>query len=461
MNLNDIPLNSDDNQEGIAQELEQQRLQRDQLIPKDATDSQICQWLKQFGEPNVLVHETIEQRRDRLAKLIAGNKRLLFQLKEINPLHSHEDEQESASESDSDEEDFYTPASGELIKARQFIIQYSIDKSCARLDRERKWLSQLVIPQEIKRRRQYNEQLKKTQLVSSQIGAIRPISKVKFAPGDISRVISASWDGNINLFDAKTLAPIGGIKLAHNGKIGGLDWNQNGTMFVSGAEDTMVKIHAFNYETDNMKTVSQIKAHEQRVVSTKFHPSDKFIASASFDTTWKLWDVETQKELLLQEGHAKEVYRLSFHPDGSLVTSGGLDNLGMIWDIRSGKLIVTLSSHTKPIYSLDWSMNGYHLATAGGDGLINIWDIRQLDKPSEKLAGHNSIISNVKFNPIHGESLYSCGYDNVINVYSSDNWNKLVTLQGHTGKIMDLDVKNNEIVSSGWDRTIKLWETKF
>lgn len=46
------------------------------------------------------------------------------------------------------------------------------------------------------------------------------------------------------------------------------------------------------------------------------------MASASFDTTWRLWDVETAKELLLQEGHSKEVYAIDFQNDGALVGSG-------------------------------------------------------------------------------------------------------------------------------------------
>ena len=33
----------------------------------------------------------------------------------------------------------------------------------------------------------------------------------------------------------------------------------------------------------------------------------KYIATTSFDKTWRLWDVETQKSLCVQEGHAKEV----------------------------------------------------------------------------------------------------------------------------------------------------------
>lgn len=35
-----------------------------------------------------------------------------------------------------------------------------------------------------------------------------------------------------------------------------------------------------------------------------------------------MWDVESSKELLVQEGHSKEVYALAFQDDGALAASG-------------------------------------------------------------------------------------------------------------------------------------------
>lgn len=65
-----------------------------------------------------------------------------------------------------------------------------------------------------------------------------------------------------------------------------------------------------------------MKGHADRVCRVAFHPSGDYVASASFDTSWRLWDVTTAKELLLQEGHSKEVYSVEFQEDGALVASG-------------------------------------------------------------------------------------------------------------------------------------------
>ena len=77
-----------------------------------------------------------------------------------------------------------------------------------------------------------------------------------------------------------------------------------------------------NLFTGRESPLSVLKGHQDRVCRVAFHPSGNYVASASFDTTWRLWDVNTSKELLLQEGHSKEVYSVEFQDDGALAASG-------------------------------------------------------------------------------------------------------------------------------------------
>lgn len=78
----------------------------------------------------------------------------------------------------------------------------------------------------------------------------------------------------------------------------------------------------FAYIFVSESPLAVMKGHQDRVCRVAFHPSGDYVASASFDTTWRLWDVNTSKELLLQEGHSKEVYSVEFQDDGALVASG-------------------------------------------------------------------------------------------------------------------------------------------
>jgi hypothetical protein len=67
--------------------------------------------------------------------------------------------------------------------------------------------------------------------------------------------------------------------------------------------------------------IAVMKGHQDRICRVAFHPSGNYVASASFDTTWRLWDINTSKEILLQEGHSREVYAVEFQDDGALAAS--------------------------------------------------------------------------------------------------------------------------------------------
>ena len=67
---------------------------------------------------------------------------------------------------------------------------------------------------------------------------------------------------------------------------------------------------------------------------------DRFLATAVWDNSWRLWDLEqltevnyftfflsilpTSTQVLHQEGHSKEVYTVAFQDDGALACSGGV-----------------------------------------------------------------------------------------------------------------------------------------
>jgi WD40 repeat protein len=71
------------------------------------------------------------------------------------------------------------------------------------------------------------------------------------------------------------------------------------------------------------------------VSSVAFSPDGRHLASGSYDTTVKIWDVTSGQETLTLNGHTSRVNSVAFSPDGRRIASGGDDHTIKIWDVSS------------------------------------------------------------------------------------------------------------------------------
>ncbi|KAL7519069.1 hypothetical protein ACHAWX_003867 [Stephanocyclus meneghinianus] len=236
------------------------------------------------------------------------------------------------------------------------------------------------------------------------------------------------------------------------------------------SSDSMDLDEAKNNEKNiySIEECAHLTGHAARLCSVAFHPTGRYVATTSFDHTWRLWDVETSnleegRELLLQDGHAREVYGVGFHPDGSLVATTDFGGVVQCWDLRTGKSACHFLGHAKRVVCSEFSPNGFQLATAGDDGTIKIWDLRRR-RPSASIPAHTNLITQLKFahstSPQNGEFLASSSFDGTGKIWSTRDWKLLTTLQGHEGKVMGIDILDGPdcgIVTCGYDKTLKLY----
>ena len=82
-----------------------------------------------------------------------------------------------------------------------------------------------------------------------------------------------------------------------------------------------------------------LEGHWGPVQAVALSPDGKTLASASDDTTVKLWDVGTGAALQTFKGHSDSIRAVAFSPNGELLASASHDRTIKLWDAGTGAVV--------------------------------------------------------------------------------------------------------------------------
>lgn len=272
-----------------------------------------------------------------------------------------------------EQETWYHEGPESLKTARIWIARYSLPRAKERLEQAREMRE---IPSATKAGRtvELQKRLQSVSLDCSQVGDTRPVSQCVFNY-DSSMLLTSSWSGLCKLWsvpDCKLVQTLRGHCWYTSGiafRPGVLKDDKESAAMASAGVDGVVKIWSFGSE----ESIADISGHvPNRVSRLAFHPSGRFLGTACYDNSWRLWDLEQKQEVLHQEGHSKGVHSIAFQIDGSVCVTGGLDCFGRVWDLRTGRCVMFLDGHLGGIFGVDFSPNGFHIATASGDNSCKV-----------------------------------------------------------------------------------------
>lgn len=227
---------------------------------------------------------------------------------------------------------------------------------------------------------------------------------------------------------------------------------------ISGSSDLTVKKWKIPKTETEIIKVSEYtrRAHEKDINAIDISPNDEYFATASYDKTGKIWDVDTGETIGILKGHKRGLWDINFCQYDKLVVTASGDKSAKLWSLTDFSCKKTFEGHTNAVQRSKFINGNQQLLTTGADGLIKLWDLKVDDDALKTFDNHQNRIWSLDVKK-DGETFVTGDADGQITFWEDNSEEERARLEQESKlKIEREQTLNNYVNNKDWSNAFLL-----
>ncbi|GEQ70485.1 hypothetical protein JCM33374_g4162 [Metschnikowia sp. JCM 33374] len=257
----------------------------------------------------------------------------------------------------------------------------------------------------------------------------------------------------------------------HTDLLNCLDVSEDGLWILTGSKDNEARLWRYDDETESFDVFCTFTGHAGAVtacglpknISTNTGEVPRFVITASADLTVKKWKVPREVGATVKtseftrRAHDKDINAVAIAPNDEFFATASFDKTAKIWNMDTGETVGILRGHKRGLWDISFCQYDKLVATSSGDKSVKVWSLNDYSC-TKTLEGHTNAVQRCKF-ANKNKQIISCGADGLVKVWDIKESECVATLDNHSNRIWALDVKNDglSVVSADADGYLSFW----
>ncbi len=225
-----------------------------------------------------------------------------------------------------------------------------------------------------------------------------------------------------------------------------------GKFVACGSSDSSI----FIIDTQTGKLKHTIEGHLGEVTGVSLIKDRFHILSCSWDSTTRFWKIKEKGEPRTLK-HASEVKSLTVSSEIGKGVSGARDGEIKIFSLSSMKNLRNIQAHMSDVSGLSIIPESSRLVTTAWDGECKIWNLSSYEMELQ-LTNQKERIRSMTTTP-DGTKVVLGMHNGIVLVIDIESPSSIKKIAAHKDVVssLSIDSTGERLVSTSWDRSIRLW----